>query len=45
MPPVVKIAQVFMLIIGRYAVSYYMLAVRKSGICRPFMDGEEVKFY
>jgi uncharacterized membrane protein len=32
MPPGVKLAQVFVMIIGTYAASYYMLAIRKSNI-------------
>jgi uncharacterized membrane protein len=32
MPPAVKLLQVFVLIIGTYTASYYMLAVRKSNI-------------
>jgi uncharacterized membrane protein len=32
MPPTVKLIQVFVLIIGTYTASYYMLAVRKTNI-------------
>ena len=32
MPPAVKLIQVFILIIGAYAASYYMLVIRKSNI-------------